>query len=84
MSRLSVSTRMTVDGVIDSTDGWFVRDGEHERRGFEQLLVAEALLPGRKTYEGLAGASSGISDDLGWADRINAAASFPSAGMACE
>lgn len=71
MSRLIVSTQMTVDGVIDSTDGWFIPDGEHGRRGFKQLLTAEALLLGRKTYEGLAGAWSGITNDHAWADRIN-------------
>ncbi len=50
MGKVIISTQMTVDGVIDSTD-WFIPDGEHQQRGFEQLLAAEALLLGRKTYE---------------------------------
>ena len=45
---------MTVDGVIEVTD-WYVSEGEHDRAGLEWFDQAEAMVLGRKTYEGLAG-----------------------------
>jgi hypothetical protein len=42
MGKLIVSTQMTVDGVIDSTEHWFMQEGEHEEYGFDQLLAADA------------------------------------------
>lgn len=71
MGRLIVSTQMTLDGVIEATGDWAVPEGEHDRHGFEQLLAAEALLLGRKTYQGLAAHWSAITGDQGWADRLN-------------
>ncbi len=41
MGKVIVSTQMTVDGVIDQTDGgWFMAEGEHEEHGFDQLRAA--------------------------------------------
>jgi len=54
VSRLIISTAMTVDGVIDVGE-WYVPEGGHDRAGLEQFAQAEAMLLGRKTYEGLAG-----------------------------
>src|ERR1700681_4728315 len=54
MGKLIVSTQMTLDAVTDQIDGWFKSEGEHEEHSFDQLLAADALLLGRKTYEGLA------------------------------
>jgi hypothetical protein len=42
-----VSTQMTVDGVMDSSDKGFIREGEHEEHSLDQLLAANALLLGR-------------------------------------
>jgi hypothetical protein len=53
MGRLIVSTQMTVDGLIDVGE-WCVADGEQDRAGKDQLVQARAVLPGRKTCEGLA------------------------------
>ena len=30
MAQLIISCEMTIDGVIDSTDSWFIGEGEHE------------------------------------------------------
>jgi dihydrofolate reductase len=68
MGRLFISTAMTVDGLVDVSD-WFVPDGGHNRAGLDRLHQAEAMLLGRKTYEGLAGYWPSAEGD--WADRIN-------------
>jgi dihydrofolate reductase len=68
MSRLIISTAMTVDGVIDVGE-WYVPEGGHDRAGLEQFDQAAAMLLGRKTYEGLAGFWSPMEGE--WADRLN-------------
>jgi dihydrofolate reductase len=74
MGRLIISNQMTVDGVIEAPtpDKWLQLSGEHEEVGaFDQLFAADAVLLGRKTYEGLAGVWPNITDERGFADRIN-------------
>jgi hypothetical protein len=73
MGKLIVSTEMTADGVIDSIDEWFRPEGDHEDLSREQLLAADALLLGRQTYQGLAGVWPGMTDALGFANRMNSA-----------
>ena len=68
MGRLLISTAMTVDALVDVTD-WFVAEGGHDAAGLEIFGEAEAMLLGRKTYEGLAGYWPSAEGD--WADRIN-------------
>jgi dihydrofolate reductase len=73
MGRLIVSTHVTLDGVIGpSPDEWALLDGEHERHSFDQLLAADAFVLGRPTFEGLASVWPDITDDTGFADRVNA------------
>ena len=72
MGHLVVSAQMTLDGVIDHNDEWFSGEGEHETRGSsDELLAADAILLGRKTYEGLAGYWPTSADTSGFADRLN-------------
>jgi hypothetical protein len=50
-----VTNQITIDGVIESPspDTWFTAEGEHERVGsFDQLLAADDVLLGRK-HDGL-------------------------------
>jgi dihydrofolate reductase len=82
MGKLIVSTQVTLDGVMDSFGGWFNSRGEHSwevaagRASFDQLRAADAILLGRKTYEGLATVWPAITDDVGFADHINAKQKF--------
>jgi dihydrofolate reductase len=72
MGKLIISTHITVDGVIGpSPDEWAVFEEEGERYKFDQLLAADAFLLGRKVYEGLASVWPTMTDDTGFADRVN-------------
>jgi dihydrofolate reductase len=68
MSRLIITTAMTVDGVADGFD-WYVSEGGHDQAGRDQFQEGGAMLLGRKTYEGLAGYWP--TQEGPWADRIN-------------
>jgi dihydrofolate reductase len=68
VSKLIISTAMTVDGVTDVSD-WYVSEGEHDRAGLEQIEGAAAMVMGRKTYEGLAAYWAPMEGE--WADRLN-------------
>ena len=73
MGKLIISTHTTVDGVIGpSPQDWAtILEGEGERYKFDQLLAADAFLLGRKVYEGLASVWPTITDDTGFAERVN-------------
>src|SRR5438552_5684670 len=72
MGKLIISTHITVDGVIGPSPGdWAILEGEGERFKYDQLLAADAFLLGRKVYEGLASVWPTITDDTGFAERVN-------------
>jgi dihydrofolate reductase len=67
---------MTVNGAFEapSPDEWLVLDPDSNNVSLEQFLVADAMVLGRKTYEGLAAVWPQLVDDptLGlFADRLN-------------
>lgn len=62
---------MTVDGVVDRIDEWFKPQPDSQQDVRELLFAASAMLQGRPTFEGLAGVWPSITDDSGFADRIN-------------
>ena len=68
MSRLIISTQLTVDGVM-SVEDWYVAEGGHNQAGLELFDQAAALVLGRKNYEGLAAYWPTTTGE--WADRIN-------------
>jgi dihydrofolate reductase len=68
VSKLILSTTMTVDGVI-TVGEWYVSEGEHDRASRDQFVDAAAMLMGRKTYEGLAGFWPSQTGE--WADQLN-------------
>jgi dihydrofolate reductase len=68
MSRVILSTTMTVDGVI-TVGEWYVSEGEHDPASREQFVDAAAMLMGRKTYEGLAAYWPSQTGE--WADQLN-------------
>lgn len=72
MRKLVESTFMTLDGVIDAPQRWSAPywDDEHAAYARDLLFAADALLLGRKTYEGFAAAWPQRSGDE-YTDRIN-------------
>ena len=56
MARLVINNAMTVNGAFEapSPDEWLVLDADSNIVSLEQFLVADAMVLGRKTYEGLA------------------------------
>ena len=77
MRKLIVSTYLTLDGVMsldaDMAQRWhfpFFND-ELAKDAREQLFAADALLLGRRTYDGFAASWPSITDEEGSADRIN-------------
>jgi dihydrofolate reductase len=76
MGRLIVSTQITLDGVM-TVGEWFNKHGEHDwhksagQASLDQLRAADAFVLGRKNYEGLSAVWPTLSDDVGFADRVN-------------
>jgi len=82
MGRLVVSEFVTLDGVIEDPGGaegfahggWafqFERGPEGDEFKLQETLSADALLLGRRTYEGFAAAWPGRTDDAGFAEKMN-------------
>jgi dihydrofolate reductase len=82
MSRVIVSEFVSLDGVMEDPGGaegfqhggWtfqFDRGPEGDKFKLDELLAADALLLGRVTYQGFAKAWPSITDDAGFADKMN-------------
>src|SRR3954451_6310059 len=83
MSRNIVVTEfVTLDGVMEDPGGaegtpfggWaftFERGEAGNRFKLEELMAADAQLLGRKTYEGFAKAWPSMTDEAGFADKMN-------------
>ena len=76
MGKLIIHNAITVNGAFESPapDAWFVLDNDSGDASLEQLLLADAMVLGRKTYEGLAAVWPQLASDptMGrFADRIN-------------
>ena len=80
--RVVVSEFVTIDGVFEDPGGvdgfahggWafrYSRGPEGDQFKLDEILSAEALLLGRKTYEGFAEAWPSRTDDSGFADKMN-------------
>jgi dihydrofolate reductase len=77
MGKLIIHNAMSVNGAFEAPapDTWFELDNDSGDASQDQLLLADALVLGRKTYEGLAAVWPQLVDDpaLGrYAERINA------------
>src|SRR5438445_7523448 len=70
---LAATLFMTLDGVVEAPDKWSFPFWSEETGKFklEELHATDALLLGRVTYEGFAGAWPGRKDPDGFADRFN-------------
>jgi dihydrofolate reductase len=81
MRRIVVSEFITVDGVIEDPGGqhggiggWafqFDRGPEGDKFKLDEVLAADALLLGRETYEGFAAAWPSMTDEVGFAAKMN-------------
>jgi dihydrofolate reductase len=78
MGRLVINIAMTVNGAFEAPspepDGWMVMDADSNQVSLEQIMVADAMVLGYKTYEGLAAVWPHLADDpiLGvHANRLN-------------
>jgi len=80
--KVVVTEFMTLDGVFEDPGGagefdrggWafrFDRGSEGDTFKLDELLAADAQLLGRKTYEGFAAAWPSMTDEAGFADKMN-------------
>ncbi|MGA9860095.1 MAG: dihydrofolate reductase family protein [Solirubrobacteraceae bacterium] len=82
MRRIVVSEFVSLDGVMEDPGGaegfrhggWTFQfnDPEGMKYKLDEVLDHEALLLGRRTYEGFAKAWPQMTDDVGFADKMNA------------
>ncbi|NRQ38390.1 dihydrofolate reductase, partial [Nonomuraea sp. NN258] len=74
MGRIVLSVFTTVDGVIENPHEWTFQfvSPDSMPAGIEQIRAADALLLGRVTYDGFAAAWPSMTDEAGYADRMNA------------
>jgi dihydrofolate reductase len=82
MRRIVVSEFVTLDGVMEDPGGaegfdrggWafqFERGPEGDKFKLDEVLEADALLLGRRTYEGFAKAWPTVTDEVGFAEKMN-------------
>lgn len=82
MRRVVVSEFVTIDGIFEDPGGvegfahggWafrYSRGPEGDQFKLDEILSAEALLLGRRTYEGFAEAWPSRTDDSGFAEKMN-------------
>ncbi|MEA2496265.1 MAG: hypothetical protein QOJ29_4176 [Thermoleophilaceae bacterium] len=82
MGKVVVSQFMTIDGVVEDPGGsenldrggWafdFERGPEGDKFKLDEVMASDALLLGRKTYEGFAAAWPDRTDEAGFADKFN-------------
>src|SRR5881275_3458993 len=87
MAKLVVSEFISVDGVMEdpggsegsARGGWafqFNRGAEGDKFKLDEVTSADALLLGRKTYEGFAAAWPGRTDETGFADKMSSIPKF--------
>ena len=76
MGKLIVMNQITVNGAFEAPtpDDWLVLDEDSSEASLEQLILADALVLGRKTYEGLAVVWPQLADEPSmarFAERLN-------------
>ena len=78
MGRLIISNAITVNGAFEAPvpepDGWLVLDPDSQQASLEMWQAADAMVLGRKTYEGLAAVWPQMADLPGfeaYAEQMN-------------
>ena len=78
MRKVIVSEFVTLDGVMEAPETWqspFWND-EAARYKHDELFASDALLLGRVTYQAFAAAWPAMTDEEGFADRMNGLPKF--------
>ena len=72
MRKVIVSEYVSLDGVMEEP-GWTMPywNDEIAKFKFDELFTSDALLLGRVTYQGFAKAWPSMTDEEGFADRMN-------------
>ena len=85
MRKLIESTHVTLGGEIGSPDSWAAAylDDEHARYATDLLAGADALLLGRRTYQGLSAAYSAMAPNP-FVDRMNSIRKYVASGTLTE
>jgi dihydrofolate reductase len=69
MGRLVINNSMSVNGAFEAPvpepDGWLVLDADGDQVSLEQFFAADAMVLGRKTFEGLAAVWPTLADAPG-------------------
>jgi dihydrofolate reductase len=86
MRKIVVTEFMSLDGVIEDPGGgesfdrggWSFKFSDPEGMAYklDEVRTHDALLLGRVTYEGFAAAWPGVTDEVGFADKMNAMPKF--------
>jgi dihydrofolate reductase len=86
MRKVVISEFISLDGVIEDPGGaegyvhggWTFKHPDDEGMKFklDEVFAADAMLLGRVTYEGFAAAWPGMTDDVGFAQRMNGMAKY--------
>jgi dihydrofolate reductase len=71
--RLVATEYVSLDGVFEEPGHWSgpFFDDEAAQFKWSELQASDALLLGRRTYEGFAGAWPSFTDEVGFADKMN-------------
>lgn len=78
MRKVVVSEFVSLDGVMEAPNEWqgpFWHDDMGKYK-FDELFASDALLLGRVTYDGFAASWPTITDDVGFANRMNSLPKF--------
>lgn len=78
MRKIVATEFVTLDGVMEEPSEWSFqfRNEEAAKFKFDELFTSDALLLGRVTYQGFAAAWPSMTDEQGFADRMNSLPKF--------
>lgn len=78
MRRVINSTYMTLDGVVQDPQHWTFdyRSDDAAQYAHDLLFSCDAVIMGRRTYEGFVEVWPNLTDETGMADRMNTMAKF--------
>jgi dihydrofolate reductase len=86
MRKIVISEFVSLDGVMEDPGGaegyvhggWTFEHPDDEGMKFklDEVMAADAMLLGRVTYDGFAAAWPGMTDEVGFADRMNGMAKY--------